>query len=309
MRRATVVVNPIAGRRRGRPSAARLVGALRQEGWTVSVRETEGPGHAAQLAAASAPEADLVIVAGGDGTVSEALAGLRPIPSPPPLAMLPVGTGNDIAAALGMVGGTDGVIRQVIAGRPCRLDCGLLARGGPFLSVVGVGFDARVAERLVGRRRLLAGRAAYTHCVLQELLGLAPVLARTQVDDQVVEGEMLLVAIANTPSYGGGMRIAPQADPTDGQLDVTVITRVGRLRFLGSFPRVFAGTHTGLPEVRLLRGTQVRIETAEPGPVLVDGDLRGQTPIEARVAPRGALLWVPPGSPWAAASGPEPAPG
>ena len=298
--KVTIIANPAAGRRSAVRVSSLAADALASHARQVEVSHTEGPRHATELAQEHGPDSELVVAVGGDGTVSEVLAGLVALPAPPPLAIVPTGSGNDFAAALGVALRAEQAVRQVLQGSPCRLDYGVLIPGNiPFTSVVGCGFDARVAGRLVGRRRRLAGRAVYVHWVLQELLVLRSMPARVRVDDQALEGDFLLIAIANGPAYGAGMRIAPQASLTDGLLDVIAIERVSRLRFARHFPRVFSGQHLDLPEVRVLRGSRVRIDTAEPGPVLVDGDIRADTPIEARVEPRGGLFWIPRDSPLA----------
>ncbi len=290
----TIIANPAAGRGRARAAAMMAEELLREGGRSVDVCLTTGAGHASALAAQRGPGSDLIVVVGGDGTVSEVLAGLRQIPEPrPPIAIVPAGAGNDFAAALGISAKAAVAVTQLPGGRPRAVDLALLTPGDiPVASVVGCGFDARVARRLAGRR-LLTGRARYVGGVLAEVLVLRSMPARLEVDDQTLEGDFLLIAIANSPAYGGGMRIAPQADLTDGLLDVIAIERVGRVRFLRHFPLVFAGRHLDLPEVRALRGTQVRIEPPAPEPILLDGDVRAETPIEVRVEPRAGLFWVP----------------
>jgi len=298
--KVTIIANPVAGRRRAGSVLGLAASALASCARQLEVSHTEGPGHATELARERGPGSDLVVAVGGDGTVSEVLAGLVGLPTPPPLAIVPTGSGNDFAAALGIPSRVQDAVRQLLDGAPSRLDYGVLMPGNiPFTSVVGCGFDARVARRLMGRRHRLSGKAVYVHGVLQELLVLKSMPARVQVDDRTLEGDFLLIAIANGPAYGAGMRIAPQASLTDGLLDVVAIERVSRLRFARHFPRVFSGQHLDLPEVRVLRGSCVRIDTAEPGPVLLDGDIRAETPIEARVEPRGGLFWLPRDSPFA----------
>jgi diacylglycerol kinase (ATP) len=123
---------------------------------------------------------------------------------------------------------------------------------------------------------------------MAEVISLRPIGARVTVDGQCFEGDVSLVAIANTPSYGGGMFIAPEADPTDGLLDVAIIGAMSRLRLLRVFPHVFRGTHARFQEVTLLQGKRVRVESERPMPVVLDGDVGANTPFEVVVRP-GAL--------------------
>ena len=120
-----------------------------------------------------------------------------------------------------------------------------------------------------------------------------PARLRLRVDDEVWEGEALLVAIANAQTYGGGMRIAPAACTDDGLLDVIVVAPLGRARFLWTLPRVFRGTHVDHPAVTCRRGREVVVESDTPVPVMVDGDLRATTPLQVAVVPGAAHLWLP----------------
>jgi len=104
---------------------------------------------------------------------------------------------------------------------------------------------------------------------------------------------VLLVAIANAQSYGAGMRIAPRASVTDGLLDLVVVEQLGRLEFVRAFPRVFAGTHDTHPAVSMWQAREVVVHTAGPQPVLIDGDLRGETPLTVKAAPGRGQLWWP----------------
>jgi len=301
----TLIANPAAGRRRAAEALAVAEQVLRAAGREVRTYLTTGPDHAASLAQEHAPRSDLLVAVGGDGTLSDVLAGaLRWRGSSPggaelpPLAILPAGTGNDFAATVGTPTEPWQAAQALLAGVAHPLDYGrLIPAKVPFANIVGCGFDARVAAWLNRGRRLLPGRAAYLQGVARELATLRSMPARVEVDDQVLEGDFLLVAIANAQSYGCGMRIAPQARLTDGLLDVVVVDRLSRLRFIRQFRLVFRGHHLGLPEVHLLRGAHVRLTTAEPAPVLVDGDVRTETPLEAVVEPGGMPFWLPPGSP------------
>ena len=103
----------------------------------------------------------------------------------------------------------------------------------------------------------------------------------------------MLVAVANAQCYGAGMRIAPRADITDGLLDIVVVEHLSRLAFLRSFPQVFRGTHEHHPAVHMWQAREARVETQTRQHVLVDGELQAETPLDVRVAPRRARLWMP----------------
>ncbi len=157
----------------------------------------------------------------------------------------------------------------------------------------GGGFDARVAARTNRRRRLTGGLLGYLTAVAAELVHHRPTQVRITVDDGDWEGPALLVAAANGRSYGAGMMIAPDARVDDGLMDVVLVRHMGRARFARCFPRVMRGTHLVLPEVTAWQARELTVETLEPSPLLIDGDVQGETPTTIRVAPGRALMWMP----------------
>lgn len=235
---------------------------------------------------------DVVAVLGGDGTAhlaAQAVAGTATA-----LAVLPSGSGNDLAAALGLptdaVAAAEHVAAALRSGRRRRIDVGRVADGACFSTVLCTGFDASVNAR-ANAMRWPAGPRRYDLAVLAELAALAPRPVRVQVGGRAVEFEAILVAVGNGPYYGGGLRICPDATLTDGLLDVIAIAAVSRRRLLRVFPSVRTGAHVHEPEVTVLRGATVRID-GDPGwPVYADGEPQGTLPVTVHSEP-GALTVV-----------------
>lgn len=293
--RLALLVNPCAGRNCGLAAAQAAEAVFRVAGWEVSRRVTERPGDAVRLAREAAAEGfDLLCACGGDGTVSQALTGL--LGTGLPLGLIPCGTGNDFCRALGLPRDPAQAARLALSGRPRAIDL-LEINGGRHWSfnVCGLGFDAAVAARMNRRRRTTGGLAAYLPAVLKELLRYRPTAMRLTLDGELWEGPALLVAVANAQSYGAGMRIAPEARIDDGFLEVVVVGPLSRVSFVWNLPRVFRGTHLTHPAVRTWRCREVAVETPEPQPVLIDGDVQAATPLQVRVAPATGLLWLPEG--------------
>jgi YegS/Rv2252/BmrU family lipid kinase len=288
--RVTIIANPKAGHGRTAGAAQQAASVFADAGWTTTIAFTTAAGAACALAREAAAEADLVLACGGDGTLSEVINGL--LDTGTPGGLIPAGTGNDFARTIGLPHDPQQAARQLLEGSPQPVDL-LEVVGGDrvAINVIGVGFDAAVARRMNEQTR--GGILAYLSAVMWELTTLRPTKVRLRVDDREWEGEALLVAVANAQSYGAGMRIAPQASIRDGLLDVVLVRRMSRLRFLRCLPQVFRGAHTCLPEVEIWRGREVRIETDPPGPVLVDGDLHGETPLAVRVLPERLPFWLP----------------
>ena len=291
--RATLLVNPHAGRGAAARVAGSVASALRAAVPDLVATVTADAAATSRLAAQAVQRGDDVLaVLGGDGTVhlaAQAVAGTATA-----LAVVPCGSGNDLAGALGLptdaVAAAEHVAGVLRSGRRRRIDVGRLAGGACFITVLCTGFDASVSAR-ANAMRWPAGPRRYDLAVLAELAALAPRPVQVQVGARSVELEAILVAVGNGPCYGGGLRICPDATLSDGMLDVTAIAAVSRRRLLRVFPSVRAGAHVHEPEVTVLRADTVRID-GDPGwPVYADGEPQGTLPVTVRCEP-GALTVV-----------------
>ncbi|MCW3098904.1 MAG: Transcription regulator [Chthonomonadaceae bacterium] len=292
--RITVIVNPAAGR----GTAHKWIGELeirlsdaihgthRIISWQIV--ETTGPGDATRLAReAVAGGADIVVAAGGDGTIGEVVNAL--VGTKAALGVIPMGTGNDFARSIGIGADVDKAIYNLLEGVPMAIDVGR-TQGRYFVNVAGCGFDAVVAQRVNQGFRNLRGTAAYLAAVLQCLMSYRATQIRLTLDDEVIETKAMLCSVANARYYGGGMRIAPEAMLTDGLYDICLIKEVGKFEFLRTFPKVFKGQHTTHPAVKMLRSKYVKVESDRPLPVLVDGEIVGTTPVEFEMLEGGLTL-------------------
>ncbi|MGW0294095.1 diacylglycerol kinase [Streptomyces tuirus] len=290
----TLFVNPTAGRGRGARAAQPAASALRAAGF--SVRTVLGEDAAdALVRARAAVEAGTgaLIAVGGDGMAALALravAGTRT-----PLGLVAVGTGNDFARALGLPVREPAAAGRMIAdalkcGRIRDIDLGQVGDRW-FGTVLASGFDSRVNDR-GNRMKWPTGRLKYDLAMIGELAGFRPVPYRIRLDDEVLEAEATLVAVGNGSSYGGGMRICPGADLTDGLFDVTVVGDCSRTTLLRVFPRVYRGTHVDHPKVTVLRAARVEI-AAEGVTGYADGEPLGPLPLNARCV-RGGVRVVGP---------------
>jgi diacylglycerol kinase (ATP) len=291
----TLFVNPTAGRGRGAHAAQPAASALRAAGF--SVRTVLGEDAADALVRARAAVeggTGALIAVGGDGMAGLALravAGTRT-----PLGLVAVGTGNDFARALGLPVREPAAAGRMIAdalkcGRIRDIDLGQVGDRW-FGTVLASGFDSRVNDR-GNRMRWPTGRLKYDLAMIAELAGFRPVPYRIRLDDgEVREVEATLVAVGNGSSYGGGMRICPGADLTDGLFDITIVGDCSRATLLRVFPRVYRGTHVGHPKVTVLRAARVEI-AAEDVTGYADGEPLGPLPLSARCV-RGGVRVVGP---------------
>lgn len=302
----TVLVNPLAGRGRARRVAGSAVAELRRLGVSVEVVVTRSAAHARDRAAAAVGAGcSAVVVCGGDGAVSSVLPVLAE--SSVPLGLLPGGSGDDFARALGLpVRDPVSAARIVARGTARAVDLGRVGSAGPtprwFGTVVAAGFDSRVNERM-NSMTWPRGRTRYHVALVRELASFRPIPFLLTVDGSSMECEAMLVAIGNTASYGGGMRICPDARADDGRLEVTVVTAISRTKLVRLFPSVYPGRHVHRPEVLTLRGKSVTVaagtdvSTGSGGSggssggssvgvvAYADGERIGPLPVSVTVAP------------------------
>jgi diacylglycerol kinase (ATP) len=232
-------------------------------------------------------------LAGGDGTVQHALAGLEPGLSPVPIGVLPVGSGNDFALHCGVPRSVEAALDALIHGEPHRVDLGELSSGRRFCCVAGVGLD-ELALRHVYASWLPRSKLLNIISALRALVAYRPRRVRITWEGGVFDGEVMFAAVTNTRSYGGGFMVAPGASVDDGCLDVCIVRRTRRLRLLTRFPRILSGTHTELEEVVMARSPWVRIESDAPLPVPLDGELElAQAPFEVKCARAAVQIMVP----------------
>lgn len=296
-RHIALILNPTAGRGRGAQQKTHVEQLLTRETSllaeppTWEILETQATGHGTELARqAVAQGADLVVAMGGDGTLAEVLNGVYGTSAS--MGLIPLGTGNDCARTLGM--GTDLAIavKTLFQGVTEQIDIGR-TQNRLFMNVAGCGFDAIVAERVNKGIRFLHGMPAYLAGIALSLGRMRPVPMRLTLDDRAEEIRAILCSVANTRSYGGGLLIAPDAKLKDGCFDVCIIGDTSRMEFLKAFPTVFKGAHIHHPKVKLIRARYVRVETSEPLPVLVDGEVLGTTPAEFQILPGAVSFRVP----------------
>ena len=281
--RVTVLTNPMAGHGNAPHATERAVTRFQELGIDVVAIVGRDGAHARELAAqAVADGTDAFVVVGGDGIIRLALQVLAR--SDIPLGIVPAGTGNDHAREYGLPTADPAAAVDVIAaGRTETVDLGLI-RGADgsetwFGTIAATGFDSLVSDR-VNRMRWPHGRMRYNLAMVAEISQLRPLPFRLVFDGQrEIVADLTLAAFGNTRSYGGGMLICPNADHSDGLLDVTMVRAGSRTRLIRLFPTVFKGTHINLDEVTTERARTITVES--PGiNAYADGDYVCPLPVE-----------------------------
>ena len=286
-----VLVSPAAGRGRARAVGGSVVDALRDAGLTPHVLPAStGPEAERQAAAAVADGTGAVVAVGGDGSAHAAVQAVAGTGTP--LAVVPAGTGNDLASALGIprdpVEAARAAAEDLLAGRGRDIDAGRTANRW-WTTVLCCGFDSAVTDR-ANRLRWPRGRRRYDVAVLAELARLRPRELTLVLDGAEQTLPVTLVAVGNTCWYGGGMKVCPGADPADGLFDVTVVGAISRLELIRTKPLLTAGTHVDNPAVTVHRAA--RVELSSPGvTTYADGEPVAPLPAVAECVP-GALRVV-----------------
>lgn len=264
----TIVANPRAGG--GRRSLAPHYEALARYGAEV---ETITPSSVVDVAPAVADAGgDRVLLAGGDGLVHQAIGTLAETGRP--FGILPVGTGNDFARALGLVGKPDKLVAKALG--PVTptdaLVCDVDGTRHIVASSATAGFSGQVNER-ANRLRWPRGSAKYTAATLAQLRSLTPEPLARSIDGVETASEVTFFAVANTAAFGGGMRIAPDAEPDDGELSLVVVDDVGPLTLAAVLPLVFIGQHVRHPAVHITRTDRVDVTLPASWSLWGDGEL------------------------------------
>lgn len=265
-----LIHNPAAGRGRAREAAVRVTRELQARGFQTATWTTRARGDAHDFAAAL-PRDATVIAIGGDGTVHE-VAGAC-VGTDRVLGVVPVGSGDDFAHALGLRrAALAHAVDAIAAGRSRLVDTGT-CNGRPFVNAAGVGFDAEVGARVRDAPAILSSPGAYLWAIAGRMRHLSHTPVRVSVDDRVMyEGPSLLVSTQNGPRTGGSFRFAPAARLDDGLLDVLIAGAIGRAGALALLPRVAAGRHLSHPRVLWVRGAHVSMAWAEPRGLHLDGE-------------------------------------
>jgi YegS/Rv2252/BmrU family lipid kinase len=302
----SLILNPNAGRGKGKRLLGRIEQALRAQEIVFDVHETTGPGHATELAKAAVQSgATCIIAAGGDGTVREVLNGM--VGTDVVMGIVPAGSGNDFCKSVNIPTGLEAAAHTIRRGKIREVDVGRIVHrslgspsagtgaGAYFANAISIGFDA-LATAEANRMRWLRGLPLYLGSVFKAMVSYDCPCTVIELDDRRLEQSILLTACANGQYYGGGFHIAPEAVVDDGLFDVCVIDHVSRLRILEKLIHVIQGTHAKLPEVKFYRSRKVKFSSPGVLYVQADGDLMPELDphqIGVELVPRALKLLVP----------------
>ena len=294
-KRIGLIINPSSDKGRGAALGLELASRLKTLGHeVVDLSDETASGARDRALAGIAAGLDVLAVTGGDGTVNLGVnlcAGTETV-----LAIVAAGTGNDIARALQLpLHDALGAARVISSGTVRAIDAGRHtdAHGVEhwFAGVLGAGFDSVVNER-ANSWGWPKGPMRYNLAIARELPVFKPIPYVIEVDGVRHSTQAMLVAVGNGPSYGGGMRVCPDASFDDGLFDILIVHQISTFEFLKVFPKVFSGKHVGHPAVEILRGGKVRLEAS--GIVsYADGERFAPLPMVAQIVPAALNVLVP----------------
>jgi diacylglycerol kinase (ATP) len=291
-----VVANPSAGRGKGAKLIPRVDALLRSLGVSHSLHICEGPADPERLSRTAALDgAEIVAALGGDGQVGACANGV--LGTGTALAVIPSGTGNDFARHIGL-DRKDPLSAVRLLSKPGFKQIDVVKvttqeRARHYVNVGGAGFDSDVNEH-ANKVRRLRGTPKYVYSTFVTLARFTPGKFVVTVDGEEHPFQGMMLAVGNGTSYGGGMRVTPDARSDDGLLDVCVIQELPKWQFVKTFPKVFSGKHVDHPAVTMLRGKEIAISAERPFQVYADGEPVGHLPATFSVVPAALRVVVPP---------------
>lgn len=299
---AKVIVNPVAGAHSTHRKWPLISQRLREVGLSFDHEYTEGVGHAIELARAAASDGYRYLVAvGGDGTVNEVANGILSSTNLEitTLGVVSTGTGGDFVRSVGVPRDYASACSSLTSQRRLLIDVGVVEymNGGKteqrfFVNGAGVGFDAEVVKATESLPKYFGGTVPYVGGLLRALIGFKNKTVVLRVGERVETKRILSIVVSNGCYFGGGMRVAPQAELGDGLLDVMTVDDMGKFELLKAFPTIYKGTHITHPKVRMEKATHITIGSSERVLVHADGELLGETPASFWLMPAALSIVV-----------------
>jgi diacylglycerol kinase (ATP) len=296
-----ILANPTAGGGLGREALPRLKAFASEKHWNAEFRSTESSAEFAQIAREEAGSGrERIFALGGDGTFQallNAVAGSANVS----IGVLPAGGGNDLAAALGLALDPVRAAELILTrGEAVALDAARVRTADGverlYMGGGGVGLDAEAARFASGAYRDMRGRSRYLLSAIRALGKFRGIEARVSLEgaeQTSLQGTALVLGILNTPSYGGGLRLAPEASLEDGRLDLVLLENLSGFEIARMLPRMAVSGEIRTRRIQRHCVTRARIETERPCAFHADGEIVGMTPVEVAVVSRAMRVWRP----------------
>ena len=296
--RVLVIVNPVASNGRAKRDYEETIEVLLKKYLgDFDTMFTTGPGEATEFAA-KGDNYDRVISVGGDGTLNEVVNGLMRCKRPPSLGIIGVGTGNDYMKTIGLGGSYEDLVRIASGNEEKQADVFLVSYKNfegetaerYCVNVVGAGFDAAITERMNNFKLKLRGKISYLLAFLIEFVRARPYGMNENVDGVERNSEYFALVLGNGKFFGGGMKICPDAELSDGIIDLVGLRKMPKGVLLYHFPKIYKGTHIKVKHVEHKLAKEVSVHSAERVPMEMDGEVVGTLPIKVSVVGRALTI-------------------
>jgi diacylglycerol kinase (ATP) len=283
--RARLIYNPTSGREEMKKKLSDILQRLEQGGIETSTHATTGEGDASRAAAEAVERGfDIIIAAGGDGTLYEIINGMAGMDNRPKLGIIPLGTTNDFARALGIPKFWEFACDLIIAQNTRSIDVGK-ANQRYFINIAGGGSMTELTYEVPSKLKTMIGQLAYYMKGLEKLPRLRPIKVNIQSPDFTGEEDVMLFLVANSNSVGGFEKLAPLASLDDGLLDVLMLRKCNLAEFLRVASMALRGEHIHDDHIIYFRTKELQVTTADYVQLNLDGEFGGTMPVKFSVLP------------------------
>lgn len=280
MKRARIIYNPTAGRELFRKELPDVLEKLEKAGYETSAHATNGEGDATEAARIAVERKhDLVVIAGGDGTINEVIQGIAEAEYRPKIGIIPAGTTNDFARALAIPRDTKAAVDIILQNNVKALDIGKVNEKY-FINIAGGGDLTELTYDVPIKLKAALGQLAYYMKGIEKLPSLKPVSTVIEYDDNVFEGEIMLFLVANTNSVGGFEKLAPNALIDDGYFDLIILKKTNLAEFLRIATAALRGAHLDDEKIIYKQAKRIKITPNEKMLLNLDGEYGGELPGE-----------------------------
>lgn len=280
MKRARIIYNPTAGRETIRRELPMVMEKLENAGYETSAHATTGDGDAMRAAEMAVErQFDLVVAAGGDGTINEVVQGIAEKDNRPKLGIIPTGTTNDFARALQMPRDIKGAAEVIAEGKSMPLDIGKV-NDQYFINIAGGGKLTELTYDVPIKLKTVLGQLAYYVKGIEMLPSLKPVRTTIEFDDELVEEDIMLFLVSNTNSVGGFEKLAPSARINDGYFDLLILKKVNLAEFISIATAALRGAHLDNENVIYKKAKRIKVLPQDKMLLNIDGEYGGELPGE-----------------------------
>lgn len=284
MRKILYIINPVAGHGKGKDYIKAINDFMEMRDIAYEIKISNRLGNITEITKSACDKdfTDIVIV-GGDGSLVEALNGMD-LTKDISLGIIPAGTGNDYARVLNLSREFDVAMETIITAKTKMVDIGMVNQT-KFINVCCCGIDGEIIMDTDKIKKHIRGSAAYFLATIKNLASYKAKKVVIDIDGKKIKREVILAAIGKGQYVGGGMRITPTADLTDGQFEICIVNKLAKPKLIALFPSIFKGEHVNIkPTVEVFKGKNVKINTIEDRLLVeADGNIIGTTPIEVSI--------------------------